>query len=626
MYINKHNTLFWLFLLLIPLVIILQYLLLKPHLKYAFADVDWMFLLDYKQLNMQYQDPLSHIMNGWKKWGVYTYQIYYIGLIEHFFGFDYKNFQMVTLAFKIIATLSIFPLVFILTKSKLAAFLTTIIYSAAYPSVGVMYTVVTSGLFVAIPVMIMFFIWYWYLVNKPKNSYWQITIGVILFFLTLLLATERMYPLVPTVFFIELFIWFKSGYSKKVFLKALKRVSILLILFLLFFLYKASSFTMHSGNTAVTYQKFMSGNWHVILSPVISLGSLFLPRDYWILLGAININGLAAYVDSLISGPFLFFSFISIILSFFLPRKKIKFVVSILLLTLLSAFAIYVLSTNHLKISEGTRMNFDFAHIIPALIGCYVIFLNIILFKEWIDNDKRDNLIITMVGGMVVSFVFILLTWIPADYVLVFTGVHRYLTIPAIGSSLFLAGLITLFFNKLRGNKITYAFSYLVFLILIPLLILYRDTINTHLNYELNFAGTDATAHIRMKGKLWSYLTNFSNTDPSIFYFDESKDYENGYFDETTIMAGFNYWMRFRGRDIADGRLTPMLLRSNLICPVPRSMCLDKVIELITEKDGVKGILYGDVFYKPQDFYAFRFVNRDIVDIKPEIVKLIGLE
>ena len=145
-------------LILIPLVAVLQYLILKPHLRYAFADVDWMFLLSFKQLSAQYYDPISHFINAWTQWGVYTYQVYYIGLIDQFFGFNYRNFQIVTLIFKIIATLSIYPVIFLITKSKLAAFLTTLIYAVAYSSVGVMYTVVTSGLFVAIPFMNLFFI------------------------------------------------------------------------------------------------------------------------------------------------------------------------------------------------------------------------------------------------------------------------------------------------------------------------------------------------------------------------------------------------------------------------------------------------------------------------------------
>lgn len=612
-------------LILFPLVIILQYIILKPHLRYAFADVDWVFLLSFKQLSAQHYNPMSHLINAWEVWGVYTYQVYYIGLIEHFFGFVYRNFQIVTLVFKVIATMSIYPVIILVTKNRLAAFLTTLIYAVSYSSVGVMYTVVTSGLFVAIPVMNLFFFWYFYLIQKGKNKIWEILIGVFLFSVTLLLATERMYPLIPTVILFEFFWWFKNKYSRAILFQGLKRLSGFLTLFLVGFLFNPSIFIPVSGNAIVTYQKFMLGNWQVILSPVISLGSLFVPKDYWPIFGVPNISGIFAYTGFLLSGPMIMFAFLSIFLGLFISRYKIRFILDTLIFTGIFGLGVYFLSTHQVHIPDSTRMHFDYGYITPALIGSYVISFTIALFKEWLRGGKKNNLLINMVGGIAVACVFIIMTWIPADYVLVFFGVHRYLTIPAIGSSLLIAGLMTFIFNKLWITNLR-PFAFTVFLFLIPLIFLNSKIISDHMKYELEFTGTDAVGHIRMKEKLWSYLGNFSESKPSIFYFDESIDYDNGYFDETTIMAGFNYWMRFRGRDIVNAKLMPALLRSNLICPEPRNMCLSKIKELVTEKGGVKGIKYGDIFYESENFYAFRFVNKDIVDIKPEVVKIIGLE
>lgn len=614
------------FLILIPLVIILQYFILKPHLRYAFADVDWNFLLSFKQISAQYHDPISHFLNAWKSWGVYTYQVYYIGIIENFFGMDYRNFQIVTHFFKVIATLSIYPVILLITKSRLTAFLTALIYAVAYSSVGVMYTVVTSGLFVAIPVMSLFFIWYWHLINKGKNSILDIVFWIFLFFATILLATERMYPLVLIIFLIECFWWFRNNYSKVILLQILKRQGILLVLVLPFFLYKSSAFIMQSGNTLVTYQKFMSGNWQVLLSPIISLGSLFLPRDYWNMIGVAKIDNFYSYLGFLLNGPMFHFSLVTFILSFFLARKKLKFILSTLGLTFTFAVIVYILSSHQMHILESVRIHFDISTVVPALIGVYILALCLAIFKEWLDDDKKDSLLISLVGGMTISLIFILLTWIAADWILVFTGVHRYLTIPAIGSSLLVAGFITIIFNKLKSNKVTKPLAAMVLLLLIPIILFNANVTDKHFTYELNYAGTDASGHIRMKNKLWSYLNNFSKSEPSIFYFDESQDHDNGYFDETTIMAGFGYWMRFRGSDIVDGKLSPMLFRSNLICQEVRSMCLSKVKEFVTEKDGVRGILYGDIFYKPENFYAFRFVNRDIINIRSEVIRVIGLE
>lgn len=614
------------FTLLTLLVVTLQYFILKPHLRYGFADVDWMFLLDFKQLSLDNHNPISHLINGWKKWGVYTYQIYYIGLIEHFFGFNYQNFQIVTHIFKAIATLSIFPLILIITKSRLTAFLTTLIYAVAYPSVGVMYTVVTSGLFVAIPFMTLFLIWYWYIVNKIKNNFLDIFIVVILLLVTLFLSTERMYPLIPVIILIEFYWWFKNNYSKIYLFQAIKRLSTFILIFLALFLYRPSIFTAFFGNTQVTYLKFSDGNWQVILSPLISLGSLFVAKDYWRIFGTPSISSFSSYIFFLFFGPLLIFTIFTSLLSILLSSKPTKFILNTLVPFIILSLVTFILANHHLSIPESARMHFDLSYVVPTLIGMFTISFTFALFKEWLDFGRENNQLISMVGGVVIAFIFIVMTWLAADWVLVFYGVHRYLTIPAIGSSLLIAGLVTIVFNKLRVSRFTRGLSYLIFLLLIPLIMFNAKVIGDYFKYELEYAGTDAAGHIRMKNKLWSYLDNFNNTEPSVFYFDESQDYDNGYFDETTIMAGFNFWMRFRGREIVDAKLTPALLRSNLICPEPRSMCLNKVKSLVTTQNGVKGILYGDKFYTKENFYAFRFINRDIVDIKTEVIGVIGLD
>lgn len=615
------------FLILVPLVILLQYFILLPHLRYGFADVDWNYLLSFKEFSNRYHDPVNHFLNVWRAWGVYSYQVYYIGFIETLFGMDYKNFQIVTHVFKAIATLSIYPVICLITKSRLAAFLTTLIYAVAYSTVGVMITIVTSGLFVAIPVMSLFLVWYWHLINQGRNSIVGIILAVTLFFLTLLLATERMYPLIPTILLMELFWWFKNNYSKKVLIGIIKRLSVFVVVFLVVFSFYSHDYAgFLGGNTKDTFNRLSLGNWQVLIRPLTSFGSLFLPRDYWKYLGSPNVDSLFSYLDFFISGPLFLFVIFSIIFSFFFSRNKRKFILITLTSTFILSGLIYILSSHRLTIPLGDRMDFDITTIVPTLIGIFVVSITLALYKEWLDGGKKDNLIISMVGGVVISLVFIVLTWFAADYVLVFVGIHRYLTIPAIGSSLFIAVFMTVVFRKLNINKVSWPISYMSLLLLIPFILFNAKIIDDYFKYELNYAGNNAEGHIRMKSKLWSYLNNFSSEEPSIFYFDESADHDNGYFDETTVLAGFNFWMRFRGSQIVDNKLTPALLRSNLICPEPRSMCLNKVKSLVTIKNSEKGILYGNIFYKRENFYAFRFINKDIVDIKPEIVKLIGLE
>lgn len=614
------------FLILVLIVVILQYFILAPHLKYGFADIDWAYLLNFKQLSSLYHDPFSHLLNAWRGSGVYMYQVYYIGLIEHFFGFDYRNFNITTHVFKTIAAISIYPLVLLITKRKMTAFLASVFFAVTYPSVGAMFMVITSGLYVAIIGMSIFLCWYAFIVKSNRDSLLDILVATALFVIALVLTTERMYPLIAVVVIIELFWWYRNGFSRIILKNLLRRLAPLLILIILVLLLKPSVVTIFFGNTPVILSKIADGNWQMLMNPFISLGSLFVDKDHWVIFGALPNLDPVSYFSFLTQRPLVIFSLITIFFAAFVSKNPVRF--SILTLSMTAFFSVmaYVAVSHRLDIPVDKRLHYDISVLVPTLIGGYVLSFCVALFKEWLFTSKRNVLIITTVGGVVMAFVFIIITWILADWILIFYSIHRYLVVPAIGSSISIAGIATLVFDKLHRSQDTRYLSWTIFLF-VPFFIVYNaGVVSNYFNYELNIVGMDAQQHIRMKSKLWSYLNNFSKSEPSVVYFDESVDYKNGYFDETTVMAGFNYWMRFRGNDIVEAKLTPAILRSNLICQEVRSMCLDKVKGYVTIQNGVKGLLYGGVFYKGEDFYAFRFVNKDIVNIRTEVVKSIGLE
>ncbi len=272
------------------------------------------------------------------------------------------------------------------------------------------------------------------------------------------------------------------------------------------------------------------------------------------------------------------------------------------------------------------RMYFDPGFVMsPALIGIFVLSLSCAFLLEWINRKTRDNLILTLFMGPAFAFFFIFLTWLPADIVLVFMGIHRYLTIPAIGISLFLATTITLIYDKLRSIKILKPISFTVFLLLFLMLVIYNQSIANYFANELDSAGTRASEHIRMKGKLLSYIKNLSETDPSVFFFDESRDASNSYFNETTVLAGFNFWIMFRGDHILPIK-APRLIRSYFLCGGNGKFCPEKLKEAVTEEKGIRGLKFDNIFYKPENFYAFRFINRDLYDITDELKLTLGLK
>src|SRR3989344_6416929 len=64
---------------------------LEDNLNYGFRDGDWWIIYDFKTLG---DSPLVHLINTWKAHGVYSYQVYYAGILTHFLGWIFGSLYM----------------------------------------------------------------------------------------------------------------------------------------------------------------------------------------------------------------------------------------------------------------------------------------------------------------------------------------------------------------------------------------------------------------------------------------------------------------------------------------------------------------------------------------------------
>lgn len=622
------------FLIIFPIIAILQYIILKPHLLYGFADIDWAGLLQYKYIN----DPLSlkSFFNFLSGAGVYATQYYFIGIQESFFGLDYHKYNLVAYILKFLSTITIFPLFYIITKRKLIATLGTLIYAFSFTSIAALYSVMTTINYLGVAFMNIFIWLYWYIAQKNKLT-WGLMLSVITsFYLALLLATERMYPLVPFVIIGEFFYIYNQKFSKISIVSGLKRLLLLFTPAILLIIIKPNipivSVAWFLGNSQLTLQRIFAGNWHLIFTPFAALGSMFLPKENTPHLGVINLNSLIDYAGFLLGGPLLIFGSVTLVLALLLSKRPHKFIVTTFAFLIPLMLSSFYMATRRQGINPDLgdvfgklRMYFDPSFVIPpALIGMFVLSLACTFLLIWI-RKNRDNLTLALFIGPTFAFLFIFLTWLPADIGLVFMGIHRYLTIPAIGISLFLATAISLTYDKLRSIKILKPLSFTVFLLLFPLFMIYNQSIANYFANELDSAGTRASEHIRMKGKLLSYIKNLSESEPSVFLFDESRDAGNSYFNETTVLAGFNFWIMFRGNHIMQIK-TPKLIRSYFLCGGNEKFCPEKLEKAVVKKDGTMGLIFDNTFYKAENFYAFRFINRDLYNITDEVKQTLELQ
>lgn len=599
----------FLFLILVPFIISTQLALLSPHLEYGFSDVDWGFLSFYREYKTKYPGLLNNLINTFKHWGVYAHQSYYIGLQGDIFGLDFRSFQLTTHLFKTFATLATYPLFFVLSGSALVAFASVVLFAFSYPAVGTMYTVVTSSDYSAVLSLAIFAWLYWYIVTNKKSNWRWLLLATFLLVLTLFFSTERMYPIPFFVLIIEAFLLWQKGTVE--WLKdAVKRLGFLFLPLLLAFSTKPIlflDFIFRNGGELAS--RIGGGDWMVMLTPFISLGSLVVPHNYWKYFGIVNMENLSAYLNFLINGPLLIFAFFTVAAGLVLFSGPWKFILRTLLLTIISVIAVFILANRHVS-------HFDTSFVTPALIGFYLLSFSVSTFYKWREENK--NLLIALFAGPIFAFLYIVLTWIAADTYLIFTGVHRYLTVPALTISFFLGSLIVLAYLRLREiNRATKAISFLPLLALIPIVNIAIAQIDEFFKSQLT-SGFGASDKIMMQAQLNGFTADLSQEEPSLFYFDFSQDQANGYYYDNTLLGGFKSWMLFHEKINLDKNLQPELV----FYPPSGKEILEK--SFVREGDSA-GFRIGDKFYSIDNFYAFKLKDKRVTDIKEQVLTELGI-
>ena len=331
-------------------------------------------------------------------------------------------------------------------------------------------------------------------------------------------------------------------------------------------------------------------------------------------------------------GPVLRLGLVTYMFFSIFDRKSLKSVAGILVAVFIFGLIMYQLNINWQHLATSVRVHFDPNFVsLPSILGFYVLVLNCTLFINWLKN--KDQILIPIMLGTAFSFLFIILTWISSDLVLIFMGPHRYLSIPAIGISLSISGLFVLIFDRFKKIKFAKQFSWIIFLLLVPMLIINYQVANNFFEGELNSAGARAIEQSRMKKTFRSLLGEMNTQDKSLFYFDETRDRDYAYFNEGTVLAGFEYWIKFNKDATLNILPTPGMIRSTRQCPEHTHLgCIKVLKDGLVIENGDKGIWYKDPlrgnipnFYKLNNFHAYRFINKDIVDIRDEVLRELGL-
>lgn len=589
-----------------------QYITLKPHLQFGFSPDDVRLISDYISLG---SNPLLKFNEIWQSFGPHVINpLYYDGILFNFFGFDYQGYQIASLIFKILSVVTFYILIQTIFRKSLLSFISGLIFSFHYGAAGSLEMVArTQDYLVITGINIFFLFFYLYTAKKLKNILWLILSSTILF-CSFFINPIRAFPILPFFLLMEFFIFVKkqsfSNFRETI------RISVVILLpfFLLFFIGHGSGQVSFGGILSL-YQKGFSGNFQILLTPITTLGSLFLTGDGLKFL-SLSIWNFDEYLRYLIEGPLIIFGFTTFIISRLLSKTPTRFFLYVLFTNFILELIIFIMVNQGFNLPDNIRMHYDISLIPPTILGAYIISLSIFIFKEWILTMK--NVYLTFyISGISFAITFIYFTWLFQDFVYIPLGLNGYSTIPSMGISAAIGSILVLTYNKFRSkNKFLKSLAPAVFLVLIPYFFLSNNQVQAFLQKNLN-NGMKAKDQIFIKDKFWSFIDNPTSCD-KFFFLDTKGDYDNGYFYSFILIDRFEKWYNLYGS-----------YHSKKNCPVA-FLVSDEVAlnKSYTSVNGEKGFTYKDTnneerFFPLKNFYALKFHKRDILNIKEEVLQKI---
>ncbi len=622
--IKKRNILL-IFLSLVIIIIPLQFILLDLALRIGFKPDDWILYFGYKTLGSH---PLSQLPEVWAIRGIYTtYQVYYIGILENLIGFDYRSFQTIHVIFKSLATLAIFPVVLIIFKDKLLAILTTIFFAFTAASVGPLEFVVKGSDYVAIFWMCIFLIVYYLIVKRyPRNILLLLT-GLILFILTLTFSPIRLFPLLILLPLTEIYLLVKNQ-NLDSFKNTLIRISVFFLPLIVLILHSPDSIIGLLQSPLGISKRIIEGNWHLILSPFSGIGYTFITNDYWgRIFGSLSIGSLEKYLYFLLGGPTVIFGTLTLIVAFLKSKRPWLFFLFTFILNFILEILVFFIATHYKYLPASVGLHYEPTGLYSALFGIYILVLGITCFIEWLKKDGGDNLLLALWIGPLFLFVFIFATWAFAPFGTGFSGTSYYLVVASIGSSLFISAFLLSIYYKVMYIKnllLKLVFLLPIFMVIVSIFLMSSKEIHDRFT-DFLANGRSAEGQRLIQGRFRDHIKDIDFTKPAFFYFDASDISGEGPFYSEGFLISFPFWMHFKGTKLVDG------------CVEIFYETRERLSALIEEKDGEKGFVYRglclesgkagyrELFYKPENFYAFKLKNKDFINIKQEVLQELGL-
>lgn len=517
--------------LLIPLVIVLISLfILFPAFYIGLYGDDWLAIFRY----------VVHVAPPSKEgWNFFTYYLTPYGSQDIIMGLLYLNFgtnafyyEITSYIFRMIAAFSLFPLVFYLTKSKLATFFAILFFSVTtigFDSTGWLLTMPT---YLTIAFFNIFL--YFYILFHENKKLKFLFISGIFFYLAYVTASARMIGAPLFILFLEAF-WLIQDRTISGLKNSLLRIGAIFAVLVII------STTGHSlGNRGdwfarltsglTTIQKLISeGRSDFLFYPIVTIGGMFIPNFAF---PSIQVNTKKDMLFSVALPALTLFLFFIIIIKANTAKLERGDVYKSLIAVVSWIFIVFII--RKLNIVHFSSSNL----ILMATTGGLAIIIWILLMVKYHTQKSILTALFLSFSWTLFSF-FLAWLWNPASYI---DSTHRYLTSSAGGISILLAIIISL--GKKFKNQVYLA------LLLSLFLILHITSTRTYINKLLNSHSQ------QIVDKIWSSIPYIPEVGkvPLVFYFE--RDNTNGSILGDAVMFGFPFHISLL-YNLTEGNIIP---------------------------------------------------------------------
>lgn len=248
-----------------------------------FGD-DWVMLWMY----MHYFGPgaptgvTNHFTYFLSGYGPYEITM---GLLYKFFSYNSSIYYLFSYVFRLLAAFAIWPLIFYLTRSRLAAFYAVLFLSITTIGLETTNWVFNMTSYLAITFLSLFM--YFFVKSREKLNNRLFALSVICFYLAHIFAPIRMTGLLPFTFILELFLLLRSSKLRL----SLLRLSIILIVFIIITTTGAITETrgrliggaagVISAGINTSFTLIQQGQFRFLFNPLITIGRMIVPEAYF---------------------------------------------------------------------------------------------------------------------------------------------------------------------------------------------------------------------------------------------------------------------------------------------------------------------------------------------------------